>query len=313
MLISLLMILPGALALDPMPSTPIRFDGSVTVDSEAVEDGTPILVKAGDLELVSTTTLNSKYSVHVPTGIDLEDVTEYTFYIASDVAGIHRVPMAGAYVLFDLKAVHETVTEETPITVTEEGGSSGGGGGNSAPINPLTVEYQTFQISVGRGKAFQLVDQSHSVTVDSVSGKEVKLTIRSDPITIILSEGESREVDIDSEADYLLNVRAAMVSGSTANIEIKQVARPMPVQTQVENIQDNTIGAEESEEITEQLTGFAAVTGAVSGLSELPILENIYWIIAVFICVVVLILLLNKSTRAYLRKVLQVSNGETKE
>jgi hypothetical protein len=318
MLISLVMLSPSVLALDPMPSTPIRFDGEVAIDGVAVEDGTVVLVKVGSSE-ITTTTLNSKYSLQIPTNINLDGATEYYFSVADVEAGSHRIPIAGAYVLFDLAIVKATVAEtptDTSTTSNNNDGSSGGSsGGSTGSLNVLTSEYQAFQMSVGRGKSFQIDNENHNVLVDGISGNVVKLTIKSDPITITLSEGETQEVDISSDLDYLLSVSALSVSGNTVSIQLKQVVRPTPVV--VPDTQETPSLELESDEIADKSTPFAAITGAVTGLSDLPLLENIYWIIAVFICVIVLFLLTRRSTRAYIkiafRKVLRDSDGSNKK
>jgi hypothetical protein len=303
-----ILLIPISIADGP-PSAPVRFDGSVIVNGESVEDGTVISIKSENID-VSTETTNSMYSVHLSSNSE----EEYVFYVSGAEAGRHRVPAAGSYIKFDLEIVEASVEEDTPPP-SNNGGSGSGGSGSSSPLNVLTEEYQSFQISINRGKTFQFDDNKHVISVDGVSGNTIKLNLDSKEVIFSLSEGETKEIDLDSDSDYLLNINADSVSGSTANILLKKVVRPAP---DVEQSLKESGEIIETASLNENDGSFSSITGAFAGgLPDLSILQNIYLIIAVFIIVVGLLLVLNKRARQYLKKalhkVLSGGNGKTKK
>jgi|APSaa5957512622_1039677.scaffolds.fasta_scaffold23051_2 hypothetical protein len=306
----LVLLIPISIAEGP-PATPVRFDGTVTVNGEAVEDGTVVSVKIGD-ENVDTQTINSRYSIQVPSNNE----EEYIFYVSGVETGRHIVPNSGSYIPFDLSVIIITTSDSGSSGDNSGGGSGGGGGGGSSTVtNVLTEEYQSFQISINRGKAFQFDDEKHIVTVNGVSGNTVKLNLDSEDAIFSMSSGETKEVDLQANSDYLLSINVESVSGSTANILLKLVLRPESV---IED-EKKAIGEiiETESVIEDKDNSFAAITGAFAGLPDLSILQNIYFIIAVFIIVVVLLFMFNKSAKLYikqaLRKAFSGGNDKTKK
>jgi len=316
-MLTLLFIMPLALADSP-PSMPIRFDGAVSLRGEAVGDGTTISIQANEVEIISTSTINSRYTVHIPADADVGDATQYAFYVAGVAAGVHSIPDSGSYVSFDLVA-------DDNIEITDEGNDnrvrntgSGGGGGSGYAGTVLTDSYQTLQIGVGRGKAFKLVGAEHTVMLDGISGNTAKVTIHSDPVSVTLLMGETKELDLDPDSDHLLSVKLSTVTSNGANVLLKQVVRPVENQAaspiQPIDAQDDDVATFNAPE--DNSISFSAITGAIAGLPDLSILENIYWIIAVFIMVVGLFLVsrgARQALKSALRKVLRGSNENDKK
>jgi hypothetical protein len=318
---ALIVLIPFAVADSP-PSVPIRFDGSVAINGEPVEDGTIVSVNIGDFS-IDTDTIESRYSIQVPS----TDGEEYVFYVAGFEAGRHRVLAPGSYIPFNLIIIDSEVDNSNDDSGDDSngdytgnsgnnGGSSSGGSSGTSSFNVLTEEYQSFQISVSRGKSFQFDDEKHVITVDAVSGNTAKINIDSEELILTVYSGEIKEIDLDSDSDYLLNLNAESVSGLTANLLLKQVARPESV---IEEEKKETGDIIETESVIEEQedNSFAAITGAFAGLPDLSILQNIYLIIAVFIIVIVLLFVYNKSANNYLRialrKVLRGSDDNKKK
>lgn len=314
LILLILCIMPVVLADSP-PAIPVRFDGSVTVNGAEVEDGTVVSVELNDVELVSTQTIDSQYSVHIPSDVSGD---EYIFYISDVEAGRHRVLDSGSYAEFNLEVDDGEEDTNPPPTTTTSSASSSSSAAPAVSINELTDTYQPFQINVGRGKSFELDDQKHTIMLDGISNDVARITISANQITI--SAGEVKELNLDPESDYLLNIRADTLDRSTANIALKYVLKSTSTTTSEGSAEPETISEGQdivdSEEETEASSSSNLLTGAFLRLRDMSTLQYIYSIIAVFI--IILAVLFSVSWRARqllkiaLRKVLRGSNENTK-
>jgi parallel beta-helix repeat protein len=159
--------------------------------------------------------------------------------------------------------------EPDPEPQPSSGGGGGGGGGGSYAGLTITDDHQNLQLNVGRGKSFALEESKHTITLDSISGQIAQVTIRSDPITITVKAGEEKTVDINSSFDYLLGVKAESVSGSTANILLRRVARTSTKATTFATASgEESTPTETPVEETEILdNGVSPITGAATGFA----------------------------------------------
>ena len=117
----------------------------------------------------------------------------------------------------------------------------------------------------------------------------MRITISSEPVTIMLRPGYEQTVDVDSGADYLVQVKLLSVVNGRTNLAIKQVPRTQTAEiiyseTSQSALQENTIEVEIGSAGDEGLTG---VTGAFVGTREL--LSNNWLVMIVLVLFIGLI------------------------
>jgi hypothetical protein len=111
-----------------------------------------------------------------------------------------------------------------------EGGGSGSSGGSSSSV-------------VGVGSSSN--SGSHSISVNSISTSYVNITIRSNPINLLLYVGEEKKLNLSSSEYYDLYVKLNSIANNKANLTIKAINERI---FSVQNFADNSTGNETSEE-----------------------------------------------------------------
>ena len=100
-----------------------------------------------------------------------------------------------------------------------------------------------YNVALGKGSKikFSRNYDSHTLTVDSIGTNFAGITIASSPISFALMNGESREIDFDSDEHNDLLVKLESIEGSKANITLKSIYEkiaeenfPLPEQTKSE-------------------------------------------------------------------------------
>jgi hypothetical protein len=106
--------------------------------------------------------------------------------------------------------------------------SSGGGGGSGGSTqNRITVT----QLSQGYNKKYTLGDkvsfvsgaQNHSLQLNKIINNSVNITIRSEPIILIMQTGDEKKINLTSTEYYDLYIKIENVTRYNANITIKSI------------------------------------------------------------------------------------------
>lgn len=131
----------------------------------------------------------------------------------------------------------ETFSVSYTTTIGGEDGSSGSSGG-SADIDLSTTEETTITEKQGVISTFTLDGTTiHTIkikTVDEVAGT-VTIEISSDPITITLKIGETKEVDLDVDGTNDLSVTLNKITSGVADITTKRLT-PLPTEAPAEEV-----------------------------------------------------------------------------
>ncbi|MBU2639586.1 MAG: hypothetical protein KKG75_02640 [Nanoarchaeota archaeon] len=129
---------------------------------------------------------------------------------------------------------NEESSGNTAFTVTYQTvtGSSGGSGGSSGAITPtVSFDVDFTKVTAGNIRAQQGLTKSfsfdgstkHTVTFDKVTASSVTITIASSPVTVSLTMGQTKEVDINGDGINDVIVKLVGVENGLANIEISKV------------------------------------------------------------------------------------------
>ncbi|MBU0472054.1 MAG: hypothetical protein KKF65_05490 [Nanoarchaeota archaeon] len=124
------------------------------------------------------------------------------------------------------------------ITTEDDSDDSGNSGGSSTGStesfangtinNPISLDKLTLGYTKDLYKGNVLYfnnskKEKHSIKLNDIKNKTINLTIESTPITIILSENESKKLNISS-VEYLdLLIEVIEITGSYAKITIKEI------------------------------------------------------------------------------------------
>jgi hypothetical protein len=171
------------------------------------------------------------------------------------------------------------------------GGSSGGTAGPTVTVNAFAGQtvglgnidngqgiinaYQTSVVTFSIGTSSGASDQ-HSIKFDSVNyiGKEVTITISSDPITITMAEGDVKTVDVDNDGTEDIEVTLNSIDeNGKVNMNIKDLITTAAGE---EGTTTPTVGGE---------------TGAAGGMAWY------WWVIILIVIVVIIALVLPKKKR----------------
>lgn len=174
----------------------------------------------------------------------------------------------------------------TAATAENGGGAGGGGGGGTTtPVETVlsgqtadigTVSSSAVSVSAYRNSniGFKIAGNDHTAHVDEVSyiNKKVTLTISSDPVTVIISEGETKSVDLNADGTNDLEVKVTNIDKyGKASISFKYL----------------TPSAEEVTPTTTPTTGGQQETKAK--------VSWIWWAILVIIVVIIIIYLATRK------------------
>ena len=189
MTVFVLSIVPTPAKAASVPGVPTAFtvtspDGTVTLAwSEPVDDGG------------SAITGYRIYRGLMEDGLGMvEDVTDMLYTDTGISTG-----QTYYYAVSALNAEGEGEKTEV-LSVTPEAAS---------PLMTLIYveDYTTFVIiNVGEGVYFDIADERHNVTVVSITGTSTLITVSSSPQSFTMSEGDSENVDVNSDStdDYVI-------------------------------------------------------------------------------------------------------------
>lgn len=197
--------------------------------------------------------------------LDLDDIN-CTFGLTSTTC---EIPINIGFSVF--------VVEDAYVAPVTEGSSSGGGGGGGGGGGAAVDISQTpvmKSYAKGGKYVFSYGGASHSVTVNSIDGDSVNITIASVPTIFTLKAGEVAKKDLDEDGDYDIKVEVlsidTIVSFSIAGISEKVVsAGTEGVGQESEKEPKEEAGAESGTGVIAEAT-----RGAIGGVSN-----NLLWII----------------------------------
>ena len=163
--------------------------------------------------------------------------------------------------------------------------SSGGGGGqvNIIDLGNLTINYTKEIIEFGDTYKITVVQEEHSVKISKIDliERTVKLYIRSTPFYLILSEGESRDLDLNADNINETNIKLnKIINETSADISIKEISSSSKIVHEEEQIVEEISSEIETatEEIAEdsQINLFHIITYGAGILFVSSILSIIF-------------------------------------
>lgn len=195
----------------------------------------------------------------------------------------------------------ENLTSETrsliinsPTSAPVGGGGGGGGGGGSSYRTYVATTEQSSEGYTKELKEKEKINfyinngeeqEQHTVTVGNISDSSATLTIQSEPITVVLSIGQTKKFDLTADGYYDLLIKLNKIETQKANLTIQTINENIPEEEIGENI--GSVGTEENTE-TGNIKSNIGLTGAAIGIfnrSRVPIV--IAFIIVVVFAVVI--------------------------
>jgi hypothetical protein len=119
-----------------------------------------------------------------------------------------------------------TITAPASNNDSPGGGGGGGGGGGAQSITLTEQQFNagvTKYLGAGDKVSFSSSNTNHSLTLNKVVNNSANITIRSDPINVILSAGESIELNVTNDMFYDLFIKVENIIGARANVTIRQI------------------------------------------------------------------------------------------
>jgi hypothetical protein len=289
------LLVPIALASDSVPSFPYRLSGDVVSEGQLI-DGFDLIVEtnAGTYKCAIENGAYGKnfmclVSVSCTGSEEAPTCPEVIFYLNDHEVGrtTQIVPAGKGTLDFDVPAeylviVEPEVEQPEPPVEEEQGGSSGGGGGSSVAPRSVSPDYDfneydaadyTLVLTTNGAKTFTLDGESkHTLEVNTVGDSIVKLTIKSDPVDVILMVGESKPVDIDGDNEFDIEIGLDQIVSGNAYLSLSKY---FPKQAEV----DNTLIELDGEEDTEQNDGdtfsISAITSALVTVPAIPAIGSV--------------------------------------
>jgi hypothetical protein len=139
---------------------------------------------------------------------------------------------------------------------------SGGGGGAVTEYETFFLtaepgELEAFELNRGERIEFDLGNESHTIRLSGITNDEREFTITSEPIKVILEEGETAKLDLNNNniSDFSIILLEAIPDGAKIRVgllqEVPKTAAPTPAEV-VENkteevpaVQEGTTAGEE--------------------------------------------------------------------
>src|SRR3989339_189971 len=165
------------------------------------------------------------------------------------------------------KAGNINYSSQRSFTVTAPAvvASSGGGGGGGSPSVSIYAPTSN-DLLVGYSKELKEKEQvkftitgleksSHTLTLNSLKNNKVNITIKSEPINLLLGIGESKKLNVTSNEYYDLYIKFEGIKNNKANITIKTIFEEINPKIYIvidENKSETLDSEKEIEEKTEE-------------------------------------------------------------
>lgn len=154
----------------------------------------------------------------------------------------------------NIKIAAQTEAPDEPASAPAE---SGGGGFASGPLGSTFVP-STTQITTGYTQQlresdkikFSLGEDSHSLTVDQITGDSATITIRSAPQTITLRPGQEAKLSVSSTLFYDILVKLESITNGKASVTMKSISEQIPVKEQPQEGPENRLATTAEREVT---------------------------------------------------------------
>ena len=191
-----------------------------------------------------------------PNPVNQDDTATCTCSASDSVAGLNSTSITaspstsntGTYnsvcTAYDIAGNIVTITGTYTVegVGSSTGGSSGGSGGSTTTTPTIaagsTVSVTETQVSSGYSANFNenskisvsikpsgaTVSEAHTVAVTAITTNKVTITISSDPITLDLSTGETKKVDINNDGTYDLSVKLNSIANGKADVTVKKIS-----------------------------------------------------------------------------------------
>ncbi len=134
-------------------------------------------------------------------------------------------------------------SEERIISITAPTNSRGSSGGSAILISKEISEIQLAQgiqskLNKNQKLKFKINEENHSLELKDILKTKIKIIISSEPITLVLEEGEERKLNLNNNGEYDLLIRLEKIYPRSAEIFLKQINESIGVkQILEENIE----------------------------------------------------------------------------
>jgi hypothetical protein len=151
-----------------------------------------------------------------------------------------------------------SITINAPSSSSGSSSSSGGGGGGGGGVGVSAVSGKIYSASVEQTSSgysqevkkndkieFSLFDansERHSVSLDEIFNDSVKITIRSDPVTLVLGIGQSAKLNLTSSSYYDLFIKLESIISGKAKLTIQSIRDPIITEVNINNVNGTSTG-----------------------------------------------------------------------
>ena len=123
------------------------------------------------------------------------------------------------------------VINAASVSSSSSGGGGGGGASSTSTFAPGSDEVSKgYTKELKRNDKIRFFDSSsseHTVNLDFVGTDFINLTIRSDPIKLVLGIGQSAKLNLTSKEFYDLFVKLESINDKKANLTIQTINEPI--------------------------------------------------------------------------------------
>jgi hypothetical protein len=192
--------------------------------------------------------------------------------------GTHTVKCKVHDTVGNTKEVSTSSSNHFTVSVTSSGsggsGSSGSGGAAvSFDVDFSTSPQATFKASQGRIKSFSFDGATkHTITFNEITATSATLIVASDPVTVKLNVGQSKDVDVNADGVNDMKVTLNSVSNGVADVTVTKIEE----------------GAMKVKEQEEKARGVEPSDGSGSGVSPVAgsSLAWLWWTLIVIVAIV---------------------------
>jgi len=162
-----------------------------------------------------------------------------------------------------------TYRESTSSDAGSSSSSGGGGGGGSASLSYASLSGEkTIELGIGGSFGFSLLG-NHSIKVENLTETTAKLTIRSEPKTLILTVGETKNVDLNDNGLDDISIKLKSINITAKKVSL--IITPL--------VKDTSISANENNN---------GSTGSETNPTESGNKINIFiWAVAILIIIII--------------------------
>jgi subtilisin family serine protease len=129
-----------------------------------------------------------------------------------------------------------------PSTPSSSSGGGGGGGGGASTTKQNIISTTAYEMKQGHNITIEKNDaiifktlngEDHNITIHSISSLFINLTIHSDPINMILTQNEEREINLSDQLFYDFYIKINLLSEERANIKIQNIFKSIKAEEEI--------------------------------------------------------------------------------